>query len=74
MAVWESVLIVLILDETQKPNWYSIELFSVADGHLSQDWSFSNNIANEHGVEAIWGYEAMVSDLTHYEALIERDR
>jgi hypothetical protein len=73
MAAWKSVLNVLVLDETQKPNWYSIELFSVADGRLPQDWSFSNTIAKEHGVEAIWGYEAMVSDPTHYAALIERD-
>jgi hypothetical protein len=74
MALWQSVIIVLVLDETKKPNWYSIELFSVADGRLPGDWMFNSLANDERGVEAIWGYEAMVSDPRHYEALIERDR
>jgi hypothetical protein len=74
IASWQSVIILLLADEAHKPNWYSIELFSVTDARLPEDWFFSNRVANEHGVEAIWGYERLVSDPNHYEALIERHR
>jgi hypothetical protein len=74
IALWQSVIILLLWDETHKPNWYSIELFSVADERLPEDWFFSNSVANGHGVEAIWGYARLISDPQHYEALIERDR
>jgi hypothetical protein len=73
MGLWHSVLILLLIDDTNKPNWYGIELFSVADGHVPANWQFSTSTANEAGVEAIWGYERLVSDPQHYEALIERD-
>jgi hypothetical protein len=73
MALWNSVLIFLLLDETGKPNWYSIELFSIDDGRLPANWFFSRSIANDHGIEAIWGYQRIAVAPGHYEALIERD-
>ena len=73
MALWQSVIIILLLDDTGKPNWYSIEIFSIVDPKLSDDWYFSTTIANDHGVQAIWGYEHMTSNPKHYEAVIERD-
>ena len=73
MAVFQSVLILLLIDDTNKPNWYGIELFSVTDSQVPTNWLFSTSIANDHGVEAIWGYERLISDPEHYGALIERD-
>jgi hypothetical protein len=73
MALWQSVLILLLVDDTNKPNWYGIELFSVTDSHVPVNWQFSTGVANEHGVKAIWGYQRLISDPRHYEALIERE-
>jgi hypothetical protein len=73
MAHYNSAMILLLVDDTGKPNWYPIELFSVTHPKLPPEWFFSTSVANEHGVDAIWGYQHLVSDRNHYEALIERD-
>jgi hypothetical protein len=73
MALYNSVMILLLVDDTGKPNWYPIEFFSFNQPKLPTDWFFSTDVANEHGVGAIWGYQHLVSDPEHYERLIERD-
>jgi len=74
MALWQGAIILLLVDDTDKPNWYSLELFAVSDPRLPSDWLFSNTVAVEHDVEAIWGYERLATDPQHYEGLIERHR
>ena len=73
MALYNSVMILLLVDDTGKPNWYPIEFFSFNQPKLPADWFFSMDVANEHGVGAIWGYQHLVSDPEHYERLIERE-
>jgi hypothetical protein len=73
IALWESAVIFLVLDDTGKPNWYSEELFSISDPRLPIGWLFSTTVANEDGVQAILGYPRITSDPNHYRALIERD-
>jgi len=73
VAVWRSIILLLLLDDGNLPDWYPVELFSVADAQLPEDWFFSVSVANEHGVEAIWGYDHLVRTPSHYEALLERD-
>jgi len=73
IALWQSAIVFLLSDDTDLPNWYSTEFFSVTDAHLPDGWSFSSTAAREHGVEAICGYEHIIADPQHYEALLERD-
>jgi hypothetical protein len=73
MALYKSSLILLLVDDTEKPNWYPIQMFSVIEGKLPSDWFFSTTVATQHGVDAVWGYEQLVANPKHYEELIERD-
>jgi hypothetical protein len=73
MAIWETMILLLLADDCNMPNWHPVELFSVADDHLPDDWFFSTSIANEHGVQAVWGYEHLVRNFSYYEALLERN-
>jgi hypothetical protein len=73
MALRQQVIILLLMDDTNKPNWYPVDFFSVTEPKLPADWFFSKEVANEHGIDALWGYELLASDPKHYGALIERD-
>jgi hypothetical protein len=73
IALWKSQVLLLLADERELPNWYPVELFSVKDPRLPSDWIFGAFRTHEHDVEAIWGYEHLVRDSTHWEALLERD-
>lgn len=73
MALWKSVLLLLLSDEHELPNWYPVELFSVSAPRLPQGWFFAAYQEHPHAVEAAWGYERLVCDVSHWEALLERD-
>ncbi len=73
MSIWRGALFFLIADDTGLPMWQPVDLFSLSDGRLPENWCFTREIALESGVEAIWGYERLTSDQGHYEALIEQD-
>lgn len=72
MSIWRSTLMVLLVDESQLPNWYPIESFEISDGHLPCDWFFRRFQDEESLLRAIWGYQQIASDPSHYDALIER--
>ncbi len=73
MAIFERGLIVLVKDETGRPNWYPVELFEVVDGTLPADWRFATRDEGASGMQAIWGYPELVDDPGHKDALIERE-
>jgi hypothetical protein len=73
MALWKSRILLLLSDESELPNWCPLELFSVKDPRLPEDWVFGVYQTHEHEVQAIWGYERLVVDHTHWEALLERN-
>ena len=70
MAVWNSSVLVLVADQNDWPNWIPTELFTVKDPRVPTGWLFATNVANQHGVEAIWGYELLITDPDHYELLL----
>ncbi len=74
MALWNSNLKLLLLDDTNLPSWYPVHLFSVTDPTVPADWLCAVNMRNEGGMQAIWGYERIVSDDAHNDALMERER
>lgn len=73
VAMFKRGVIVLLRDDTGKPNWHPIELFEVTDGTLRPGWKFAMRNDGEQGIQAILGYPDLVDDEGHKDALIERD-
>jgi hypothetical protein len=73
MAMYKRGLIVLLKDDTGKPNWHPVELFEVTDGQLPAGWKFATRDDGELGMQAIFGYPELVDDEGHKDALLERD-
>lgn len=74
ISLWDSRMILLISDETNLPSWYPAELFTVNDPLLPSDWFCDINLQSEGGLKAIWGYDRLVRDGAHHDALQRRDR
>lgn len=80
MSLWETILTVLVCDETGRPRWHPIGLFEFDHQRLPNDWEFGlfDGIAASGGNAlnrrvAMWGYRELVRDLEHSDRLIERD-
>jgi hypothetical protein len=73
MSLWCGVILLLLADEYHLPNWFPMELFSLSDPGIPADWSFLPSLANEKGLQALWGYERLITDASHYDGLVERD-
>lgn len=80
LGIFETILLALVCDETQKPNWLPIGLFDLTDKELPAGWEFGvlDGIAASGGDAsnrwvARWGYPELVRDDRHSDALIERD-
>lgn len=80
MSLWETILTVLVRDETGRPHWHPIGLFEFQDQTVPEDWEFEllDGIAASGGDAtnrclAIWGYRDLVRDPEHSDKLIERD-
>jgi hypothetical protein len=71
MALWTYGVGVLIVDDTGRPNWKLIDLFTVVDGQLPTNWKFAVTKGQEP-VLALWGYPTLVGDPDHHRMLIER--
>lgn len=80
MSLWETILTVLIRDETGRPRWNPIGLFEFKSRTLPKDWEFalldgigaSGGDASNRRV-AMWGYRELVQDPEHSDGLINRD-
>jgi hypothetical protein len=73
MSLWRGAILILLADEHHLPNWFPMELFSLSAPCLPSDWSFVHSPTNKDGLQALWGYERLIIDVSHYEDLIERD-
>jgi hypothetical protein len=73
MALWRGVILLLLADDYHLPNWFPIQLFSVTDPSLPEEWSFLPSDSDEGMLQALWGYEQMITDATHYDALLDRE-
>jgi hypothetical protein len=80
LGMFETVLLALVCDDTDKPNWLPIGVFEFESFALPADWEFvlvdplaaSGADASNRWV-AIWGYPTLVRDRSHSDRLIERD-
>lgn len=73
MSLWGGALYVLLADESNFPSWLPLELFDLDNSLLPSGWHFWSEIENIGGLQALWGYEKLVSDLSHYDGLVERE-
>jgi hypothetical protein len=73
IALFNSGLILLVVDESELPSWYPIELFEVTDGRIPADWMFSRRAVGTSAMEAVWGHQKLVADPAIDEALANRD-
>jgi hypothetical protein len=80
MGIWETVLQVLVKDDTGLPAWCPAALFDIGDRPLPPAWRFAlRDGARCSGTDlwtrwvAHWGYDQLVSDERHSDALMERD-
>lgn len=62
----------LVIGESGVPTWGPVELFTLTVSQLPQKWYF-RYVGDEQGIIAIWGYDELVNEPSHYEALIEGD-
>jgi hypothetical protein len=80
LGLFETVLLALVPDETRKPNWLPVGLFSFDSSELPSDWGFvlldgaaaSGGDSSNRWV-ARWGYLELVTDASHSDLLIKRD-
>ena len=80
MGIWETVLMILVRDDTGGPSWLPVGLFDISASHLPEDWEFvildriaaSGGDASNRWV-AMWGYPELVRNRGHSDGLIERD-
>jgi hypothetical protein len=73
MCIWQKILMYLICDDYDLPNWYPAIIFEVDDKKIPTHWQF-NYFNNGESIEAIWGYPQIVEQKAHYSSLIERDQ
>ncbi|MEV5901011.1 hypothetical protein [Streptomyces sp. NPDC052127] len=72
MSIYAGVVMVLIRDDAQLPGWYPMEMFDVRDPRMPSHWLFAKYPGSEY-LQALWGYEELINDEFHYDALLERD-
>lgn len=80
MMLHSSALIALTTDDYGAAAWIPLQAFTVEDPSLPSGWLFRHFPRFPRGgspgnvnIQAIWGYPELVRDLTHNEALMDRD-
>ncbi|MBI3565282.1 MAG: hypothetical protein HY079_08815 [Elusimicrobia bacterium] len=68
MCVFEGALSFLVFDDSRRPNWAPVEIFTVVDGRVPSDWSFTSWDSTLSGV---WGYKELVSSREYFDRLAE---
>jgi len=73
ISVCKNVLHYLVVpEECGLPDWYPAELFEVVNEKLPENTYFKNFTGDPRGLNALWGYQEMVLNYSHYGDLLER--
>ena len=72
ISVYRGLVLYLLLDDLNLPNWFPRDLFKIVDARIEADWLCAQ-YQNEAGLDFLMGYPTLVADGTHYDALLERD-
>lgn len=73
MALWRGHLLLLLCDENGLPNWYPTEIFDISDAEMPFGWKFAYFLEPDSLLQALWGYDELITTKGHYDALLERD-
>lgn len=80
LGVFETVLLVLVRDDTGKPNWLPSALFQMTMAQMPSSWYLSvrePDVSVAGDLTGKWlmmmGYEELIRDPSHSDGLIERD-
>lgn len=80
LGVYETVLLGLVQDDTEYPNWMPMGLFEVKAIECPTRWEFAllDGIGASGGQApatwtALWGYPELVRNAAHRDGLIERE-
>jgi hypothetical protein len=80
LGVFETVMLALVCDESERPNWLPVGVFEIDSTILPTDWEFAVlDAAGASGGDvsnrwvARWGYSELVHDERHLEELIQRE-
>lgn len=80
MGLFETVLLVLVCDDTGLPNWLPIGLFEFGVATMPAEWEFAvldgraaSGGEGSNPWAARWGYSELVQDSGHSDGLINRD-
>lgn len=73
ISLYAGSLGVLICDETGRPDWYPLQLFTVESHELPEGWWFRVVDERSPYLQALWGYHTLIDDEDHYDKLLERD-
>ncbi|HWA93030.1 MAG TPA: hypothetical protein VG844_00410 [Terracidiphilus sp.] len=65
-------MLLLAEDNTDLPNWYPIDLFTISDAQVPRDWYCAAYPGNGEVLQFLMGYERIVRDEAHYDGLLER--
>jgi hypothetical protein len=72
MSIYAGALMAFLSDDTGLPNWYPIQLFRVDDSRIPDGWRFASYNESDH-LQALWGYDELIEDEQHYDAVLARD-
>jgi hypothetical protein len=72
VGIYGGATLILLSDDDDLPNWYPINLFSVADDRVPRDWHIAYFPGGGNALQLIIGYERLVLDEAHYDNLLER--
>jgi hypothetical protein len=80
MGLFETTLLVLVLDDTRSPSWLPAGLFEFDQQKVPDNWEFAlvDGLAASGGAAsnrwaAKWGYPELVRNASHSDGLMERD-
>jgi len=65
-------MLLLAEDKTDLPNWYPVDLFTISDARMPQDWYSATYPGDGEALQFLMGYERLVKDDDHYDGLLER--
>jgi hypothetical protein len=73
VSVYRGATYLLLLGEDRLPDWYPIDLFSIADPSIPDNWFSAIFAENDPILQFLMGYKTLIFDEGHYDALLERE-
>jgi hypothetical protein len=73
ISIYRGVPHFLLLDGTQRPNWYPSDLFAVSEADVPTHWKVQSTPSNFDGLQLLIGYPRLIDDEGHYDGLLERE-